>query len=370
LSPDANVRCWRNAARYVTQSETFDRGTAGAAASSHARGCVQDKRDHVDDGRPGSHLAVFRSRRGTQEGMKSEWEAFTAGLEQPSAASNDWITMSSVRHGTHLTHALRIAEDRKLSAELIYEGRLMTTRTKVIYFSPNTWHDGSRYGTFEFEVDWSDLLQGRHLMWVEPVYSYAIPIHRFMLTRASAVAGLTSYDPAIDQGPLRLVDGTWLRTRRHAAEIVVDEDVAMSAITSFQLAKHHDFACSLSESACSEAGYTGMQRTSGRLAAALMGRGLKSLNSLLTRDGRLTTEAEHGYSGLYFALVGNGSFGGLIADDGAAADLIRAACLLVHAGDREGARRLVQMLDSKERLDRVMLNLARETFDAPTWSGD
>lgn len=302
--------------------------------------------------------------------MKSEWEAFTAGLDPPSATSDDWVEMSSVRHGTHLTHALRIAEDRKLSAELIYEGRLITTRTKVVYFSPNTWHEGSRYGTFEFEVDWSLLLQGRHLVWVEPVYTYAIPIHRFMLTRAPAVAGLTSYDPTIDQGPLRVVDGSWLRTRKHAAEIVVDEDVPLSAITGFQLVKHHDFACSLKEAACSEAGYTGMQRASARLAAALIGRELKSLNNLLTRDGRLTFEAEHGFSGLYNTLAGNGSFDGKIIDEGVAKDLVKAACLLLHTGDREGARRLVQMLDSKDTLDRVMLALAQKTLDSPTWNWD
>lgn len=246
----------------------------------------------------------------------------------------------------------------------------MTTRTKVVYFSPNTWNDGSRYGTFEFEVDWSVLLQGRQMVWVEPVYSYAIPIHRLMLTRAPAAAGLTPYDPAVDQGPLRLVNGTWLRTRRHAAEIVVDEDVPLSAITGFQLAKHHDHACSLREPACSEAGHTGMRRTSGRLAAALMGRGLKSLNPLLTRDGRLTGEAEHGYSQVYFALAGSGSFGGRVADDVVAADVVKAACLLVHSGDREAARRLAQMLDSKDRLERVMLDLARTTFEVPTWNWD
>lgn len=338
---------------------------AGSTVATTTRSCLQDERCLVDEDGRGLHAGSVGGKL-----MKSEWEAFTAGLEPPSPDSDDWLTMSSVRHGTHLTHALRIAEDRRLSAELIYEGRLMATRTKVIYFSPNTWHDGSRYGTFEFEVDWLGLLQGRRLMWVEPIYSYAIPIHRFMLTRSASVPGLTPYDPTIDHGPLRLVEGTWLRTRRHAAEIVVDEDVPLTAITNFQVTKHHDFACSLSEPVCSEAGHTGMQRTSARLTAALIGRRLTSLNPLLTRDGRLTFEAEHGYSGLYLAMTGKGSFGGIISDDGAAADLVKAACLLVHAGDREGARRLVQMLDSKDRFDRTLLGLAQDTFDAPTWSWD
>jgi len=302
--------------------------------------------------------------------MSAEWEEFTVGKQPAGAASDDWEPLTSVRHGTHLTPAVRIAEDRGISAELINDGRLANTRTKAIYLSPNYWHEGSRYGSFEFEVDWAQLSDGRDLYWVEPIKTYGIPIHRFMLTRRPSPAGLTPYDPAKDDGPLRLIAGEWFRTSGHACEILVDEDLPLSEITRFRVVTHHEKYCSLGQSHCEEAGILKSRRASGRFQGAMLGQGLKSLNILLVENGKPTFDAQIGLSNLSQTLTGKWTSGGMVNDDTSAREVLKGAMLLLSAGDRDGARQLAQLIDTKDRLDRVLLEMIRAHFNTPAWDWD
>lgn len=233
----------------------------------------------------------------------AEWGAFTVGKDPAGPGSEHWTRITSVRHSTHLTSGIRIAEDQKISAELIYDGKLATTRTKVVFFSPNHWNDGSRYGTLEFEVNWSDLLQGRNLYWVEPIRDYRIPVHRFLLSRKPPAPGLTPYDPTVDTGPLRRIGDDWFRTSDAASEILTDEDVPLSEVTSFDVTRHHEKYCSLGRSSCLEAGHSGFLKISRRFQAALLGNGLTALNRLMIRNGTLSHAASHGLCGLPLPLA-------------------------------------------------------------------
>lgn len=297
----------------------------------------------------------------------SEWEQFTAKKRPAGLDSGDWTRITTVRHGTHLTAAIRIAEDRKIGAELIYDGKLLSTRTKVVFFSPNTWGDGSRYGPLEFEVNWLDLLAGRELYWLEPIKTYKLPIHRFLLSRAPTVPGLTRYDPTTNNGPLRLIDGVWLRTSADVCEILIDEDISLSEVTKFAITKHHDQYCSLGRADCEEAGANGMSRTSRRFQAALLGQGLKDLNRLMVADGKLTQDVAHGVTGLHLALGGLKGFVGSVTNDADAQSVLKGAMLLLKSGDRDAAHSLARLLKSSEERDRILLDLVREHFDLPLW---
>lgn len=300
----------------------------------------------------------------------TEWSAFTVGKAPAGPGSEDWTRITSVQHGTHLRSGIRIAEDQKISAELIYDGKLAKTRTKVVFFSPNYWTDGSRYGTLEFEVAWPDLLHGRTLYWVEPIRAYKIPVHRFLLSRKLPAPGLTLYDPVADDGPLRRIGHEWFRTSEHASEILTDEDVPLSEVTSFDVTLHHKKYCSLGGSLCPEAGNSGFSKTSRRFQAALLGNGLTALNRLMIRGGTLSPAASHGLYGLPLPLGGSKTFAGVITDHGQARLALKAALLLLASGDFKGADELARLLVSADVRDEILLSLIRKHYGLPTWEWD
>ncbi|GEM_PF-3218954 len=300
----------------------------------------------------------------------AEWNKFTQGKGPAGSSSEHWTRITSVRHGTHLTSGIRIAEDQEIAAELIYEGKLATTRTKVVFFSPNYWGNGSRYGTLGFEVDWPSLLAGRALYWVEPIFTYKIPVHRFLLSRKPPAPGLVSYNPDTDTGPLRRIGGEWFRTSDAASEILTDEDVPLSEVTSFDVTMHHEQFCCLQRWPCEEAGHTGFSRTSRRFQAALLGKGLTALNELMIRNGALSSAASHGLWGLPLALGGQKGFSGVVLDNNQAKLVLKGALLLLAEGDASGAAELARLLISADVRDEILLSLIREHYGLPTWEWD
>ncbi|MBK1969754.1 hypothetical protein JIX59_10430 [Brevundimonas diminuta] len=296
----------------------------------------------------------------------AEWTTFTAGKNPAGPDAQGWTIMTSVRHGTHLTSGVRIAQDGKIAADLIYDGKLANTRTRVVFLSPNSWHDGSRYGTLEFEMAWPGVLDGRTLYWVEALRNYAIPIHRFILSRRPPISGLTAYDPINDDGPIRLVGDQWFRVSDTACEILVDEDIPVDEIDAFSVTRHHERFCSQRRRPCEEAG-GGFIRTSRRFQAALLGGGLTGLNRLMLRDGKLTGDAEHGTYALLLALGGQKGFMGVVTHPAQAMLVLRGALLLLAGGDQTGAADLARLLASANARDDLVRDMIRKHYDLPTW---
>lgn len=296
----------------------------------------------------------------------AEWTTFTAGKGPAGPDAQGWTLMTSVRHGTHLTSGVRIAQDGKIAADLIYDGKLANTRTRVVFLSPNSWHDGSRYGTLEFGMTWPGALSTRTLYWVEALRDYSIPIHRFILSRRPPISGLTPYDPVTDDGPLRLVSDQWFRVSDAACEILVDEDVPVDEIDAFSVTKHHDRFCSLGRRPCEEAS-GGLLRTSRRFQAALLGGRLTGLNRLMITDETLTGDAEHGTCALPLALGGQKDFSGVVTDPAQARLVLRGALLLLAGADQKGAGDLARLLASDNARDDLLRDLIREHYDLPAW---
>lgn len=275
----------------------------------------------------------------------------------------------------HLLPAVRIAEDRYLSAELIYDGVLQETRTKVVYFSPNYWANGSRYGCFEFKVDWQSLLNGRRMYWVEAIRDYQLPIYRFLLTckDETCLPPMVSYDPAIDDGPIRRVGDDWywlLGANDYAAEIVIDEDLPLYDVKKMDFWKHHDIQCSEKRQRCPEAGSGGSWRAMAEFMGVLLGRGIHALDDLLTNGGAPSDDCVRALSQTWTRLLPPTGSVGPIDDPDVALDLVRAAALMLQTRDYNRVRRLTGLISDKAMVDEAFLRLVRDHFNAPSfeWS--
>jgi hypothetical protein len=138
-------------------------------------------------------------------GMPEEWARFKFEIGQENSAD-----LTTVRHIAHVQDARRIIEDGRLKAGLVYdESRLNRSRISVAWVSANTWALGSIYGTVEFQFAWADLVAGRNVYWVEAM-NYRPPAYRLLLSKRDISAGLIKpYNPAKDEGPLRLSNGKY-----------------------------------------------------------------------------------------------------------------------------------------------------------------
>jgi len=304
--------------------------------------------------------------------MPQPWEEFTSGRGSAGPGSEDWSQLETVRHTTHLLAAIRIAEDRTLSAELIYDGVLRDTRTKVVYFSPKIWPDGSRYGAFEFAVDWQSLLNGRKMYWVEAVRTYQTPIFRFLLTdKDVSHLPVLPYDPDSDAGPIRRVGEDWYWTRNDAAEIVIDEDLPLFDVTKVTFGRHHDEYCSEGRrGTCPERGFQGSRRAKQAFIGVLFGRGIHSLDDRLLETDGFSFDACGALSDTWAAIIKAPKFGGPVTDGDQALELVRAACLTIQAGDRARVARLMGLISGESIADQAFLRLIREHFAMPNfvWS--
>ena len=303
--------------------------------------------------------------------MVKAWEEFARGRGTPPTEDfDDWRTLNELTHGTHLTAASRIAEDGQIAGGLIYDGILRQTRTEVVYFSPNSWGDGTRYGAFEFVVDWETLIQGRQIYWVEAIKSYTIPIYRFLLSRRDVTSlDVRSYNPESDIGPIRKVGGVWYWAPRNVAEIVIDEALSLADVRRVNFVKHHDRYCSLKRSPCVEAGWNKSWRAHAAFVGMLLARGLINGNDLLVdAEGKPSMETRGALNHLFHALVNEPDFeGGPVSRNKQARSLIRAGALTLHSGAKSRATALVELIDTEERAKEALLRLVRDHFEDPSF---
>lgn len=303
--------------------------------------------------------------------MPLPWEEFTAGRSPAGPGSGDWAPLTAVRHTTHLLPAIRIAEVRILSAELIYDGVLRDSRTKVVYFSPKYWPDGSRYGAFEFTVDWGTLLEGRSIYWVEAIRIYQTPIFRFLLTNKDVShLPVRPYNPDIDEGPIRRLGSDWFWTRNDAAEIVIDEDLPLFDVTKVTFWKHHNKQCSEGQHAsCPERAFEGSRRAKQAFMGILLGRGIHSLDELLQDGSNFSADCIGALSDTWAALIKGSKFGGKISDPRDAAAIVKAACLTIQA-DLKRATHLMNLVVDEPTAEAALLLIIQEHFKAPLFTWD
>lgn len=177
-------------------------------------------------------------------------------------------------------------------------------------------------------------------------------------------------DPENADGPLRLVGGKWYWLSSSVPEIVVVDDIPVVSLTRLAFEKHREIYCHLDRGgSCREKGHSGSLDADVSFVAHLLGSGAMGMDDLMVRDGGFGFGVEGGFTSLWVRLFRGHEWGGPLADDVTAVDAITSACRAYCAGDRDKAKRLMALIDTEERAERLFLDLIRTRFDIPgyTW---
>jgi hypothetical protein len=284
-------------------------------------------------------------------------------------SSEEWTKFDTIFHTAHLTAACRIADDQQIKSQLIYDGKLKSTPTKVVFLSPNHWGaNGYVYGSIQFVTSFEAMIGNRKLFWVEDILEYKTTILRFLASRHDwQQRGLQPYNPSQGSGPLRKDGDSWFYLKKYAIEIALDEDLNLTDFHMLNFVQHHDEACVRSNNNCQEKGRQGSHRAWAAFFGHLIGMNRTALNSMLVHAcGKFTTDAESALHHYLRALEGQAMFGGPINDDAHAADLLRAASFdLFSIEGRQRARRLVSLIDTRARYERAASTIIGEQFGLP-----
>src|SRR6266436_2563267 len=171
--------------------------------------------------------------------MPAEWDRFKFEIGQGYSKE-----LKTVRHVVHVPSARRIVEDWQIRAGLVHdESRLNKSRISVAWVSANTWGLGSIYGTVEFQFAWADLVDGQKIYWVEAM-NYNPNAYRLLLSKRDILAGLVKpYDPAKDEGPLRLKDGQYYWNGEYTSEFMIEDDLSLDRCTGLDFVLHNQQYC-------------------------------------------------------------------------------------------------------------------------------
>jgi hypothetical protein len=298
--------------------------------------------------------------------MQAEWEEFK--FEIGNENSNE---LTTVRHIAHVPTARRIVEDGRIKAGLIYdESRLKTWRINVAWVSANTWGLGSIYGTVELQFAWADLVAGRKIYWVE-AKNYNPKAYRLLLSKRDFPAGtIKPYDPAKDEGPLRVKDGKYHWNGAYQSEFMVEDDLSLDRCTGLDFVLHHKVYCRVLPIGCEDRQkQPTTQRTGGRMLSFVLSNGEHILDKHLKPPGseQVFTALDMGYQGIEEFLPTQVRFGGPISADGDCQDVVRGALALYGADQLDPARKLLALISSKDNFTTALKTIVRTHFDDQNW---
>jgi len=277
--------------------------------------------------------------------------------------------LKTVHHIVHVQICRRILEDRKLRAGIIGdESILRTSRISVVWLSANYWHNGSIYGSVRFSFDWKTIARDRNIYWVE-ARRYNNPAYRFLITSRdlSGDKRLQSYDPETDIGPLRKKRGVWYWNRKCTSEFMVDQDISLSDVVSFDFVSHAKCRDSLN---CKEEKY-GYQTTGGQVMSFVLGNGAHCLDKVLIEGKDLTFVARGALNSIYRALRPKGGrFNGVLRRRASIGAVIRGALALHGSGQRLEAMELISTIRDENTFEKGLERVVSKHFDFPNWEFD
>lgn len=312
----------------------------------------------------------------TKNRGRIEWEKYKvdSNLGRP---SDHRSPLEEVMHIAHADQACDILEDGRLRAGLIYdESRLNRTRLPVNWLSANRWKDGSMYGNVAFHFAWSDLVSECRFYWVEAIEIYSPVAFRILASRQdlSGIPELASYDPAIDDGPLRLLDGRWYWRADKTSEFLIDRDLSISDCLELRFIEHHHTLCRLRGAACKDKDAS-LSRTGGKVLAFILGHAIHSadhaLRKTLVRNNSegLTEMVRYGAEGLYTALARPESrFKADGATDSHAEALLQGALALYDVRTIGRAKELIGLMSSSDVFDAALTALVNAHFETTGWT--
>lgn len=225
------------------------------------------------------------------------WQKFRVGSpsKNPSWIEPDCQPLTSVAHVAHVPTALRIAEDGRLRADLVFDkSKLNTERIRVVWLSPNDWEGagGFRYGNTRFWFDWAKLVRGKRSYWVESI-AYGVEACRILLTKHDYSGTLEAYDPATRGGPWwKAPSGEHYWNGRYCLEIMVEGDLQLGSATMVDFVKHHSHRCNINPHGCEYRGKRSSIAGAEFIAAVVSRCRSVKLPGLLTCEGGPSSAVE------------------------------------------------------------------------------
>jgi hypothetical protein len=298
--------------------------------------------------------------------VAEEWDAFRFAIVAGA------YELTTVRHVAHVSAARRIVEDRKVKAGLVYDAsRLNKSRISVAWVSANTWGPGSIYGTVEFQFPWTNLILGRKIYWVEAMLNYNPSAYRLLLSNRDdlPVGPIKPYDPAKDEGPLRVKDGKYHWNGDFTSEFMIEDDLSLGLCTGLNFVNHHRQYCQASGPQCEDMRtQPSPQRTGGRMLSFVLGNGLHILDKHFNPSNTTSeTPLEIGYDGVAAQLPANVNFDGVISADDQCRDVVSGSLALYGADQVDQARKLLALISSQDNFLNALKAIIREHFNDPDW---
>jgi hypothetical protein len=152
-------------------------------------------------------------------------------------------------------------------------------------------------------------------------------------------------------------------------EIVVDDPVYTTSMLRLTFDTHREGYCHPTRgSSCRERGAGGSIDAQASFMARILSDPTLGMEDLMVKDGVLGFSMTSGLTTLHRRLIGKQSWCGPVADDTIGMDVFTSACLAYHLGDRERGRRLLGLIDTEERAERLFLEAIRDRFGVPTFN--
>ncbi len=300
---------------------------------------------------------------------EAPWSRFAVGVP----SNSDCRPLLSVGHVAHVRAALRIVEDAKLRADLVFDkSKLNDKRIRVVWLSPNDWSGagGFRYGNVRFSFDWEPLVARKRIYWVES-HAYHVPACRILITDTDYDSDpqLLPYDPKKARGPWWVSpNGMHYWNGKYCLELMYEGDLPVGRAMRVDLVTHHPEFCSIDARTCSDKG-----RSNWNAAAEFFGILAASSSQLLSLPG-LVEEAGNGPRPASSLLQAHSAlctrcsklsprrWGTLRADDPDAPAFARALLRSLAAKElRQDADALASVFQSAEEAERAISDLLAHT---------
>ncbi len=177
------------------------------------------------------------------------WSSHRVNFPPPDRGFNNaCLPFATVTHVTHLSDAIRIFEDGRIRAGLVYdECKLNSERVTVCWLSPKEWAYGYIYGHIAFEFDWSEIVADNKIRWVEHRRTRNQDICRFLVSSNDySTSGLNEYPFTTICGPLYRDDSSakWYHNNLITSEYMVDTDLQLAKVKRIFFVDHHQQWCS------------------------------------------------------------------------------------------------------------------------------
>jgi hypothetical protein len=196
-----------------------------------------------------------------EDDRRHPWSPYRVGSK---IGASDCRPVETVAHTTHLGQAVEIVRTGTVTAGLVFDkSKLKNSRVRVVWLSPNHWHNGFRYGSVQFHFSLAEIVDDMNAFYVETA-EYPTHAPRILISGRERDKLVTRYRPHRRHGPWwhDKDGGKHYYNGDYTLELLVESDLHLIHASKITFVKHHDDMCSLKPtdpSSCKECGWEGNQ---------------------------------------------------------------------------------------------------------------